>query len=63
MICKGLATAIEPIDHILVSFDLLVISIGHQPLRIFCSNSRYVKIGVSAWQQVVIEGVAVVDMG
>ena len=63
MICKGPATAIEPIDDILVGFDLLVISIGHQPLRIFCPHSRYIEISVAAWKQVVIEGIAGVDMG
>ena len=62
MICKGPATAIEPIDDILVGFDLLVISISHQPLWIFCPHSRDVKIGVATWKQVVIEGIAGIDM-
>ena len=63
VICKGTATAIEPVDNVLVGFDLLVISIGHQALRIFCPHSRYVEISVAAWKEVVVEGIAGIDMG
>ncbi len=55
VICKGPATAIEPVDNVLVGFDLLVISIGHRLANSLQSHSRYVEI-YAAWKEVVVEG-------
>ena len=57
MVGEGSATAVEPVDDILIGFDLLVVTTCHQALRIFGSHARHIEIGKAAGQQVVIEGV------
>ena len=62
MVCKGPATAVEPVDDIFIGLDLAVISIGHQALGILGSKTGDVEIGKTTSEKVVIEGITGVDM-
>ena len=54
---EGSAAAVEPINNVLISLDLLIVAAGHQSFRVFSSYARHIEIGKAARQQVIIERV------